>query len=92
MLTLSFDLRQLIDREAFYHAFAAQSDCPAGFGNNLDALWDWLTGGMALPATIHLLQIHLLHAERRNEELAPVVALLEEAAQSLAGELRLIYG
>ncbi|WP_288431301.1 barstar family protein [uncultured Pantoea sp.] len=87
MLTLSFDLRQLIDREAFYYAFAAQSDCPAGFGNNLDALWDWLTGGMALPATIHL-----LHAERRNEELAPVVALLEEAAQSLAGELRLIYG
>lgn len=87
MLTLSFDLRQLIDREAFYHAFAAQSDCPAGFGNNLDALWDWLTGGMALPATIHL-----LHAERRNEELAPVVALLEEAAQSLAGKLRLIYG
>lgn len=86
MLTLCFDLSQLADRDAFYRAFAAQSGCPSGFGNNLDALWDWLTGGMALPAAIRL-----LHAEQRNEELAPVVALLEEAAQSLAGELRLIY-
>lgn len=85
MLTLRFDLRQITERDAFYRAFAAQSGCSAGFGNNLDALWDWLTGGMALPA-----EIHLLHAEQCHAELAPVVALLEEAAQSLAGELRLI--
>ncbi|WP_205953109.1 barstar family protein [Pantoea stewartii] len=86
MLRLRFDLGELADRDAFYRQFAAQSDCSGNFGNNLDALWDWLTGGMALPA-----EIYLLNADRHYADLAPVLALLEEAAQSLSGELRLIY-
>ncbi|ORM64261.1 Barstar, RNAse (barnase) inhibitor [Pantoea rodasii] len=87
MLTLSFDFQQLADRQAFYREFVAQSGCSGEFGCNLDALWDWLTGGMILPATIHL-----RHAESASEqaEFAPVLALLEEAAQQLQGELRLI--
>ncbi|MEG3113225.1 MULTISPECIES: barstar family protein [unclassified Pantoea] len=87
MLILSFDFRQLADRDAFYDQLAQQSHCPFPFGNNLDALWDWLTGGMALPA-----EIHLRHVDKRHhhDTFAPVLALLEEAAQSLEGELRLI--
>ncbi|WP_293769961.1 barstar family protein [uncultured Pantoea sp.] len=85
MLSLTFDLRQLTTRTAFYQQFAEQSGCPETFGHNLDALWDWLTGGMALPATLRL---H--HADAQQPDLAPVLALLEEAAQSLEGELRLI--
>lgn len=85
MLSLTFDLRQLTTRTAFYQQFAEQSGCTETFGHNLDALWDWLTGGMALPATLRL---H--HADAQQPDLAPVLALLEEAAQSLEGELRLI--
>ncbi|MFV9686238.1 barstar family protein [Pantoea sp. ARC607] len=85
MLSLTFDLRQLTTRAAFYQQFAEQSGCPETFGHNLDALWDWLTGGMALPATLRL-----QHADAQQPDLAPVLALLEEAAQSLEGELRLI--
>jgi ribonuclease inhibitor len=85
MLIISLDLRQLTDREAFYQQFARQSHCPTTFGNNLDALWDWLTGGMALPA-----DLYLRHYEERHESLLPVLALLDEAAQSLNGDLRLI--
>lgn len=87
MLMLTFDFQQLADRQAFYGELVRQSHCPGAFGNNLDALWDWLTGGMALPATLHL-----LHAEQASQqaEFAPVLALLEEAAQQLEGELHLI--
>lgn len=87
MLTLTFDFQQLDNREAFYRALVEQSHCTLDFGNNLDAMWDWLTGGMALPATLHL-----LHAESVSEqaEFAPILALLEEAAQQLQGQLRLI--
>ncbi|WP_315315488.1 barstar family protein [Pantoea vagans] len=85
MLNLTFDLRQLTTRAAFYQQFAEQSGCPQSFGHNLDALWDWLTGGMALPATVWL-----QHYAAHEADLAPVLALLEEAAQSLEGELRLI--
>lgn len=87
MLTLHFDFRTLDTRQAFYQALVEQSGCGERFGYNLDALWDWLTGGMALPARIHLR--HVAEAERRDE-FAAVLALLEEAAQQLAGELRLI--
>ncbi len=87
MLTLIFDFQQLKDRQAFYHAFEAQSGCNGEFGCNLDALWDWLTGGMALPA-----KIYLIHAADASEqaEFAPILTLLEEAAQQLEGELLLI--
>ena len=86
MLTLSFDFQQLADRQAFYREFVAQSGCSGEFGCNLDALWDWLTGGIELPA-----ELHLCHVEQESEaEFAPVLALIEEAAQQLQGELRLI--
>lgn len=87
MHTLRFDFQQLDDRQAFYREFMAQSGCSGQFGCNLDALWDWLTGGIALPA-----ELHLRHAAQASEqaEFAPVLALMEEAAQQLAGELRLI--
>ncbi|MHA6311244.1 barstar family protein [Pantoea sp. S-LA4] len=86
MLIMQFDLRQLTSRAAFYQQFAAQSGgTPAYFGNNLDALWDWLTGGIALPA-----EVRLQHYAEHHADLAPVLALLEEAAQSLNGELRLV--
>jgi len=86
MLTITLDFRRLADRDALYQTLAQQSHCPFAFGNNLDALWDWLTGGMALPARIHLR--HAAEAERRDE-FAAVLALLEEAAQALEGDLRL---
>ncbi|WP_345826777.1 barstar family protein [Pantoea sp. BRR-3P] len=87
MLTLHFDFQTLPDRQAFYRALVQQSAATDDFGNNLDALWDWLTGGMALPATLVL-----QHAEDASvsAEFAPVLALLEEAQQQLDGELRLV--
>jgi ribonuclease inhibitor len=87
MLMLHFDFHTLPDRQAFYRQLVDQSACSLDFGNNLDALWDWLTGGMALPATIYL---H--HADDASDqaEFAPLLALLEEAQQQLQGELRLV--
>lgn len=87
MLTLHFDFQHLPDRQAFYRALAQQSACPMDFGNNLDAMWDWLTGGMALPATFYL--VHADDASKRGE-FAPLLALLEEAQQQLQGELRVV--
>nr|WP_247648227.1 barstar family protein [Pantoea sp. Acro-807] len=87
-MTIDIDFATLRDRAAFYQALNAQSGAPAAVGANLDALWDWLTGGMALPATICL-----IHAEQaaQQAEFAPVLALLEEAAQLLEGELHLVW-
>ncbi|RPD96073.1 Barstar, RNAse (barnase) inhibitor [Candidatus Pantoea deserta] len=88
MLTITLDFHRLTDRHALYQTLAQQSHCPFAFGNNLDALWDWLTGGMALPARIRLRHAAELH---NSDEFGAVLALLEEAAQALEGDLRLTW-
>jgi len=86
MLKITLDFQRLPNRDALYQTLAQQSHCPFAFGNNLDALWDWLTGGMALPARIHLRHVAGLE---KSDEFAAVLELLEEAAQALDGDLHL---
>lgn len=87
MLTIVFDFRQITCQTAFYHHLVQHSHCPPAFGNNLDALWDWLTGGMALPAVFRLENLSLASAD-----LAPVLAVLHEASAALDGRLSLVTG
>lgn len=85
MLSLHFDFRTLKTRQAFYDQLVAQSACDLPFGDNLDALWDWLTAGMALPACVTF-----CHADEISPELSRLVAVIEEAAAELDGELLII--
>ena len=87
MLTITFDFSKVTRRADFYHHLMQHSHCPPEFGGNLDALWDWLTGGMALPAVFRL-----EHTSRVSEELVPVLAILREAADTLDGRLTLLSG
>ncbi len=84
MLEMHFDFLQLDSRIAFYRSFAEQSGAGEYFGANLDALWDALTGEIALPARLWL--YHLPPRAERGE-LAAIIALLEEAACELDGAL-----
>lgn len=52
MKQIIFDFSTLADRDAFYHQFAQQFQLDEAFGNNLDALWDVLTGEIELPVNI----------------------------------------
>lgn len=83
MLSLHFDFRTLKTRQAFYDQLVAQSACDLPFGDNLDALWDWLTAGIALPASVTF-----CHADEMSHELLPLVAVIEDAAAELDGALR----
>ncbi|MBS0908245.1 barstar family protein [Tatumella sp. JGM118] len=87
MLTIVFDFRELTSRTAFYHHLVQHSHCPPAFGNNLDALWDWLTGGMTLPAVFRLENLSCV-----TDELTPVLAVLHEASAALDGRLSLVSG
>lgn len=52
MKQIIFDFSTLADRDAFYYQFAQQFQLDEAFGNNLDALWDVLTGEIELPVNI----------------------------------------
>lgn len=84
MLTIRFDFHRLHSRQDFYHHLVEHSHCDIAFGDNLDALWDWLTGGMSLPATFELQDLQEI-----SEPLRPVLTVIEQAARELDGLLTL---
>ncbi len=52
MQEVRLDGRNLPDRAALHAALKAALDFPGFYGNNLDALWDMITGHIALPVTV----------------------------------------
>lgn len=85
MLTVTLNFRRLHDCQDLYAQLARQSACPFAFGDNLDALWDWLTGGMALPAHIRLRH---LKEHKDPAQFYPIISVMQEAVISLDGELQ----
>lgn len=74
MQKIIFDFDMLPDMEAFYLSFAKQFDLPDYFGNNLDALWDVLTGEIELPV-----QIVFKHFPQHSSVFQPLITLMKEA-------------
>ena len=87
MLEMRFDFSTIASRAEFYRCFAEQSGVGAHFGANLDALWDALTGEMALPA-----RIVLCHAPApdRCGELAAILLCWKRRSGRCRASLRCI--
>ncbi len=52
MRDVRLDGREMPDRAALHAALKTALDFPDHYGNNLDALWDMITGHIALPVTV----------------------------------------
>ena len=61
-----------------HEAIRAGLDLPEYYGMNLDALWDCLTGGIALPCTIRLTGLDAL-PECMKARVDSLLSLLQEA-------------
>lgn len=85
MFSVTFDFDTIADRAEFYRQFADKCQINDYFGENLDALWDVLTGELALPATISLKRLSQ-HPDAM--QFAAIVATLQEAEEELDGALR----
>ncbi|MFO6299336.1 barstar family protein [Rahnella selenatireducens] len=85
MKKVSFDFNHIPDLPAFYGEFVRQFELTDEFGANLDALWDEVTGGIALPVEIDFLNLNA----SRKRRFGALILLFEEAEEELEGELRL---
>lgn len=84
MAKVAFDFDHIPDLSAFYRAFSQNFALSEDFGANLDALWDVVTGEIALPV-----EIEFIHFSRRHKRrFGAIVLLFEEAEEELAGNLR----
>lgn len=85
MNKVSFDFNHIPDLPAFYREFARQFGLTDSFGANLDALWDEVTGGIALPVEIDFINLNA----NRKRRFGALILLFEEAEEELEGALRL---
>lgn len=81
---IAFDFNQIPDLPMFYRHFAEQFAVGEEFGANLDALWDVVTGDIALPVEIEFLNL----SARSKRRFAAIILLFEEAEEELEGKLR----
>lgn len=82
MKQVIFDFKILADREAFYHDFALQFQLGDKFGDNLDALWDALTGEIELPVNVVF-----KHAPHHSSTFQPIIELMQDAQDELGKTL-----
>ncbi|MCC3702461.1 barstar family protein [Rouxiella badensis] len=84
MKKVVFDFNHIPDLAAFYADFSRQFTLSEQFGANLDALWDEVTGGIALPVEIDFTNLNA----GRKRRFGSLVLLFEEAEEELDGALR----
>ena len=78
-----FDFDKILSMKSFYKACKEQLQLPDYFGNNLDALWDCITGFIDLPVAVSFINITPYHLEKFEKQ----VALFRDAEKELDGEL-----
>ncbi|WP_428946149.1 barstar family protein [Pantoea sp. FN060301] len=86
MKCVTIDFRETGNIKDFYAQFARHFAIEGEFGANLDALWDALTGMIALPARITLRH---LHDHEDPAQFADAILVMREAETALDGLFQL---
>jgi ribonuclease inhibitor len=71
------DFEDIGSYQDFYSKLSEQTELPEWFGNNLDAMYDWVTGIVDLP--LHLVFVNMHPAQLESFE--DLLQLLEEAEE-----------
>ena len=87
METVIFDFDRISTFEDFYKLAATALQLPDYFGNNLDALWDCITGDIALPVAVQFRNLTLNQLEKFDK----LIILFEDASAELGDNFRFEY-
>lgn len=82
MHCVEFDFREIDNLNDFYQKAILVFELPKWFGQNLDTLWDMLTGGIALPVEVVFSHIN----QYQLTEFAELITVFREAEQTLGGQ------
>lgn len=89
MTTYTFDFDEIAEQQDFYREFSRTFDLAQDKVNNLDSLWDAVTGGL-LPLPLDIEFIHLNDKQRRR--FGALILLFDEAEEELEGSYVLTPG
>jgi ribonuclease inhibitor len=75
MKTVIFDFNEISDLSGFYRIFQKKFSLYPGMANNLDGIWDTLTGIIGLPVQVEFQNLSL----DKLEKFKNLISLFEEA-------------
>lgn len=87
MKNVIFNFEKIETMDDFYQTAVKELSLPDYFGNNLDALWDVLTGGIELPINIEFENLTLDKLDRFE----PLTNLFEDACVELGSDFQFEY-
>ena len=87
MKQVKFDFERIGTVDDFYVVAVRELGLPEYFGKNLDALWDSLTGDIALPVSIQFVNLSMAQLETFEK----LISLFEEAAEELGDDFTFEY-
>ena len=87
MIHITFNFEKIETMDDFYQIAVKELSLPDYFGNNLDALWDVLTGEIKLPIKIEFENLTLDKLDRFE----PLTNLFEDACVELGSDFQFEY-
>lgn len=87
MKQVKFDFERIGTVDDFYLVAKRELGLPEHFGKNLDALWDSLTGDLALPLSVQFVNLTMTQLETFEK----LISLFEEAAEELGDNFTFEY-
>ena len=87
MNTVVIDFSRIGTPKDLYKSLSNQWQLPDYFGNNLDALWDVVTGYITLPQSLSFINLSL----PQLEEFENFIDLFEEAQEELDTDFEFSY-
>lgn len=87
MKQVIFDFGRIGSMGDFYLIAKRQLNLPEHFGNNLDALWDCITGDVALPVSVKFINMSMTQLETFDK----LIQLFEDAADESGEDFSFEY-
>ncbi len=87
MKQVKFDFERIGTMEDFYLVAKRELELTEHFGKNLDALWDSITGDIALPLSVQFVNLSMTQLETFEK----LISLFEEAGEELGGDFAFEY-
>jgi len=81
MKTIYIDFVEIGDYEDFYNELKKQMDLPEGFGDNLDALFDSISGDLELPLHLEFVNMSIDQLDTFED----LLTTLEDAEEEVDG-------
>ncbi|MFZ1528288.1 MAG: barstar family protein [Ferruginibacter sp.] len=79
---INIDFYRIHTWAAFYRSLHEQTELPEYFGNNLDALWDWVTGEAVLPLSVLFTNL----SDFQLKKFGKLITLMQDAQTELEAD------